>query len=269
MKRQIALAALVAALASPLAAQTMTAPAGVPLTREGFRQMAMMSDSFEIASSRLALERSRNPRVLAYARNMIQDHAMTSQALNGGRAVYGAGGELAGTATGALTGAGIGAVVGGPVGAAVGAGIGGAAGASASAANNPGGPGRTVGGTLAGAGVGAVVGGPVGAAVGAGIGGAAGAAADTTGAVAAPIQVATPLDARKSAMLNELAAASGSRFDRLYGQAQRMAHQEALGLFTAYAQSGSDPQMVAFAQSVIPHLEQHLAAARRLPGGSR
>jgi predicted outer membrane protein len=109
----------------------------------------------------------------------------------------------------------------------------------------------------------------VGAAVGAGIGGAAGAAADTTGAVAAPIQVATPLDARKSAMLNELAAASGSRFDRLYGQAQRMAHQEALGLFTAYAQSGSDPQMVAFAQSVIPHLEQHLAAARRLPGGSR
>jgi len=223
MKRQIALAALVAALASPLAAQTMMAPAGAPLTREGFRQMAMMSDSFEIASSRLALERTRNPRVLAYARNMIQDHAMTSQALNGGRAVYGAGGELAGTATGALAGAGIGAVVGGPVG----------------------------------------------AAVGAGIGGAAGAAADTTGAVAAPIQVATPLDARKSAMLNELAAASGSRFDRLYGQAQRMAHQEALGLFTAYAQSGGDPQMVAFAQSVIPHLEQHLAAARRLPGGSR
>ena len=37
--------------------------------------MAMMSDSFEIASSRLALERSRNPRVLAYAQNMIQDHA--------------------------------------------------------------------------------------------------------------------------------------------------------------------------------------------------
>jgi predicted outer membrane protein len=223
MKRQIALAALVAALASPLAAQTTMAPAGAPLTREGFRQMAMMADSFEIASSRLALERTRNPRVLAYARNMIQDHSMTSQALNGGRAVYGAGGELAGTATGALAGAGIGAVVGGPVG----------------------------------------------AAVGAGIGGAAAAAAETTGAAAAPIQVATPLDARKTAMLNELAAASGSRFDRLYGQAQRMAHQEALGLFTAYAQSGSDPQMVAFAQSVIPHLEQHLAAARRLPGGSR
>ena len=223
MKRQIALAAVVAALASPLAAQPAMAPAGAPLTRDGFRQMAMMSDSFEIASSRLALERSRNPRVLAYARNMIQDHSMTSQALNGGRAVYGAGGELAGTATGALAGAGIGAVVGGPVG----------------------------------------------AAVGAGIGGAAGTAADTTGAVAAPIQVATPLDARKTAMLNELAAASGPRFDRLYGDAQRMAHQEAIALYTAYAQSGSDPQMMAYAQSVIPHLEQHLAAAGRLPGGSR
>ena len=102
----------------------------------------------------------------------------------------------------------------------------------------------TATGALAGAGIGALVGGPVGAAVGAGIGATAGGRRGghgTTGAVAAPIRSRVPLDARKTAMLNQLAAASGPRFDRLYGQAQRMAHQEALGLYTAYAQTGSDP----------------------------
>jgi hypothetical protein len=45
-----------------------------------------------------------------------------------------------------------------------------------------------------------------------------------------------------------------------------MAHQEALALYTAYAQNGRDPAMVTYAQSVIPHLEHHYAEARRLPG---
>jgi predicted outer membrane protein len=272
MNKFVALGALMASLATPAMAQT--APMAVPTDREGFRQMAMMSDAFEITSSQLALERSRNPRVRAYAQQMINDHAATSQALNGGTAVYGASGQIVGgTATGALAGAGVGALVGGPVGAAVGAGIGASTGATAGAASAPGTPasGSTVTGTLAGAGVGALVGGPVGAAVGAGIGATtgatAGAAADSTGAVGTPIRTAVPLDARKAAMLNQLASTSGPQFDRLYGQAQRMAHQEALAVYTAYAQNGRDPAMVQYTQSVIPHLQQHAAAARRLPGG--
>jgi predicted outer membrane protein len=76
-----------------------------------------------------------------------------------------------------------------------------------------------------------------------------------------------PLDANKSAMLQQLASARGSRFDRLYGQAQRVAHEEALSLCATYAQSGQDPAMVAYARSVIPHLEQHYRAVGRLPGG--
>jgi predicted outer membrane protein len=267
MKRYLALAALMAALATPAAAQM-----AVPLDREGFRQMAMMSDAFEIASSRLALERSRNANVRAYAQQMIQDHRATSEALNGGSAVYSASGDIVGgTVSGTLLGAGVGALVGGPVGAAVGAGVGAAAGATTSAAANApntGAAGGAVGGTLAGAGVGALVGGPVGAAVGAGVGATAGTAtagaAESTGAVS--MQTAIPLDARKSAMLQQLAAARGSQFDRLYGQAQRMAHQEALALYTTYAQNGRDPAMVTFAQSVIPHLESHLQRAQRLPG---
>src|SRR3954449_3647297 len=145
MKKFVALGALMASLASPAIAQT--APAGqlaVPLDREGFRQMAMMSDAFEIASSQLALERSRNPSVRGYAQKMITDHSATSQALNGGTAVYGASGQIVGsTATGALAGAGIGALVGGPVGAAVGAGIGATAGATAESTGAAGAPMQT------------------------------------------------------------------------------------------------------------------------------
>ena len=229
MKKTIALAALLAAMAVPAAAQTMmvqpgaAAPAGAviaaPTDRETFRLMAMMSDSFEIASSRLAMERSRNARVRAYAETMIRDHAMTSQALNGGTVVYGANGDL-------TTG--------------------------------------SVGGAALGAGVGFLAGGPIGAAVGAGVGAGVGASSGSV-AVAAPMRTAVPLDAQKMAMLNQLSAAQGRQFDRLYGQMQLMAHQEALALYTGYAQAGNDPQMRTFAQSVIPHLEHHVAMARRLP----
>jgi predicted outer membrane protein len=238
--------------------------------------MAAQSDAFEIASSQLALERSRNPTVRRYAENMIRDHGMTSQALNGGRPVYNASGEFIGGAMGGtLAGAGIGALVGGPVGAAVGAGVGATAGATAGAAasGTPGTAGGTATGALAGAGVGALVGGPVGAAVGAGVGATTGAAAgrtadvQSTGSVT-PIRLGMPLSPEKTAMLNQLASTSGPQFDRLYGQAQRMAHQEALALHSGYAQAGNDPSLRQFAASVVPHLEHHAADAQRLPGGT-
>src|SRR3954467_9868268 len=84
MKRYVALAALVAAFATPAAAQGVVsapAPLLVPMTSEGFRAMALQSDSFEIQSSQLALQRSRNPAVRSFARRMIRDHSMTWQAL--------------------------------------------------------------------------------------------------------------------------------------------------------------------------------------------
>ena len=84
MKRYIALAALMAAFATPAAAQSVAvapAPMLVPMTAEGFRAMALQSDAFEIASSQLALQQSRNPAIRSFARQMVQDHSMTSQAL--------------------------------------------------------------------------------------------------------------------------------------------------------------------------------------------
>ncbi len=270
MKKYLALAALFASVsAAPASAQMI-------MDSQTYRMMAAQSDAFEIATSQLALERSRNPTVRRYAQQMIQDHSMTSQALNGGRAVYSANGQfIGGSLSGTLAGAGIGALVGGPVGAAVGAGVGAAAGTTAGAAASgaPATAGGTATGALAGAGVGAVVGGPVGAAVGAGIGATTGAAAggaadvQATGSVT-PIRLGVPLPPEKMAMLNQLASTSGPQFDRLYGQAQRMAHQEALALHSGYAQAGNDPSLRQFAASVVPHLEHHAADAQRLPGGT-
>ena len=217
MKKPIVLVALLTALAGPALAQPAmvvppgTAPMMAPMTAAQFRQMAMMSDMFEIESSRLALQRSGHPTVHRYAGEMMQDHQATSAALNGGTAVAG-GGALGGAAGGAI--------------------------------------------------VGGIVGGPVGAAVGAGVGAAAGATADVTGSVRyAPNAM---IDARHADMLNQLASASGSRFDRLYGRMQVAAHQEAVALFSAYAQTGTDPSLRAFAQSALPALQHHLAMARRL-----
>ena len=231
MKKYVALAALLASVSAAPAYAQMMAPAGSPMVLDSqtYRMMAAQSDAFEIASSQLALERSRNPAVRRYAQNMIQDHTMTSQALNGGRAVYSASGEfIGGSMSGTLAGAGIGALVGGPVGAAVGAGIGAAAGATAGAAAGD---------------------------------------IQATGSVT-PIRLGVPLSPEKTAMLNQLASTSGPQFDRLYGQAQRMGHQEALALHTSYAQAGNDPSLRQFAASVVPHIEHHLEDSQRLPGGT-
>ncbi len=129
MKKQIALAALMAALASPVLAQGFLAPApsAMALTSDGYRQMALISDSFEIQSSSLALERSRNPRVRRHAQMMIRHHQMTTQMLLPAARV---GGLQGGVGSNALVGAGVGALVAGPGGAAVGAGVGAASGAA-------------------------------------------------------------------------------------------------------------------------------------------
>ena len=197
MKKYIALAALLTTVSAPAFAQSMDSAT--------FRQMASQSDAFEIAASRLALDRSRNPRVRTFAQQMITDHSQTSQALNGGKAMYSANGEWLGS---------------------------------------------TAAGTLAGAGVGALVGGPVGAAVGAGVGATAGTVAG--GKRPGPSGTSRPPDRshlcasgslstrEKTAMLNELASANGSQFDRLYGRYQQAAHQNALNLYQSYAQNGSD-----------------------------
>jgi predicted outer membrane protein len=266
MKRYAVLAAVLAAVSTPALAQTMATPAMAPLTTEGFRTMAMAGDAFEIESSRLALERSRNPAVRRYAQEMIRDHAMTSQALNGGQPVYTTGYGAApsaagGTATGALGGAVVGGLVGGPVGAAVGAGVGATAGsAGAAAGGSPSATGSTATGAVGGAVIGGLVGGPIGALAGAGIGA-------TTGGISGGARGIAAIDPRKAAMLNELSQLEGRQFDAAYVQYQVMSHRETVAMYASYAQSGTNPAMRAYTQQALPHLEHHLMMAERLAGG--
>lgn len=65
-------------------------------------------------------------------------------------------------------------------------------------------------------------------------------------------------------MLDQLAKATGDQFDMQYIQLQRQAHQEAVALFTNYAQSGTDQALKQFAVKTLPVLQKHAEAANAL-----
>lgn len=65
------------------------------------------------------------------------------------------------------------------------------------------------------------------------------------------------MDEKHQAIMTKLKSASGAEFDRAYVEAQMQAHEEAVALFTAYSQSGDDPQLKQFASEMLPTLEQH------------
>jgi len=75
--RLLAVAMLVTCLAS---ASSSAQEPGSRQTRE-FVQAAGESDAFEMAEAYSALAESKNPQLLAFARQMIRDHAATSRAL--------------------------------------------------------------------------------------------------------------------------------------------------------------------------------------------
>jgi putative membrane protein len=78
MKRPIVFAVCV----SLTVAMAQSAAAQQRVDAMTFVRMATASDSFEIQSSQLALQRSSDPRVRAFAQHMVNDHSMTSAALS-------------------------------------------------------------------------------------------------------------------------------------------------------------------------------------------
>lgn len=58
---------------------------------------------------------------------------------------------------------------------------------------------------------------------------------------------------------------AGDRFDALYKQQQLAAHQEALALLRAQADSGAVASLKAFAAKTAPVVERHLEHVQRLP----
>lgn len=76
-----------------------------------------------------------------------------------------------------------------------------------------------------------------------------------------------PAGAQKH-MIDALAKKSGAEFDKEYIEHQAKDHRKAIDMFQDAARDARDPDIKAFAQKHIPHLQSHLAA---LPerGGSR
>ncbi|MDP3320413.1 MAG: DUF4142 domain-containing protein, partial [Bosea sp. (in: a-proteobacteria)] len=60
-------------------------------------------------------------------------------------------------------------------------------------------------------------------------------------------------------------ALQGPEFDRAYVAAQRQAQEESLAVIAAYAETGSDPELKAFAEKTLPVLQKLDAEARALP----
>lgn len=86
MKNYLAFGIVGAALAASASAsaQNLFPFPGLGPTSEStmaFRAEALRTDAYEIESSRVALQRSRDPRVRSYARQTIQDHQATTDAL--------------------------------------------------------------------------------------------------------------------------------------------------------------------------------------------
>lgn len=72
-------------------------------------------------------------------------------------------------------------------------------------------------------------------------------------------------DARHLDTLRELADRQGPDFDKAYVAAQRAAQRETVALVSAYAQSGSDPELRAFAEKTLPTLQELERRAKALP----
>lgn len=86
------------------------------------------------------------------------------------------------------------------------------------------------------------------------------AASDASGDIVLP----TALDAEHEALLKKLSAATGREFDALYVQMQTTAHQQAVGLFGAFAKDGDQTALKAFAAETLPVLQGHLEHVMRI-----
>ncbi len=71
-------------------------------------------------------------------------------------------------------------------------------------------------------------------------------------------------DAEHADMLKKLEAAPAREFDALYIQMQTLAHEQAVGLFGAFAKDGDQAALKTFAADTLPTLQAHLAHVQRL-----
>src|SRR5262249_10777948 len=78
----------------------------------------------------------------------------------------------------------------------------------------------------------------------------------------------TALEPSQQAMRDRLSALSGPDFDRAYMSEMVRDHTEDIALFERATEVSADPDIKAWAARSLPMLRDHLALARRWPGGS-
>lgn len=72
------------------------------------------------------------------------------------------------------------------------------------------------------------------------------------------------MDSRHEAMMKELAATPRSQFDARYVEMQVKAHDEAVALFSTYAERGDEPTIARFARDTLPKLQEHADRIRAI-----
>lgn len=77
----------------------------------------------------------------------------------------------------------------------------------------------------------------------------------------------TELDQRRKGMLDNLTAANGADFDRVYLAQQVAAHEEALTLMKTYGDGGQNADLKAGAMKAMPKVQMHLDEVRKLQMG--
>jgi putative membrane protein len=72
-------------------------------------------------------------------------------------------------------------------------------------------------------------------------------------------------DERHLDVLRDLSDKQGPDFDKAYVAAQRSAQEQNVALLAAYAESGADPELKAFATKALPALQELAREAKALP----
>jgi putative membrane protein len=79
------------------------------------------------------------------------------------------------------------------------------------------------------------------------------------------INAPTALDGEHKAKVDRLVGSSGETFDSSCLAEQVAAHEEAVALFTGYANDGAAGALKDFAAKTLPTLQKHLEQVKNLP----
>lgn len=71
-------------------------------------------------------------------------------------------------------------------------------------------------------------------------------------------------DAATKARIEKINAAAEDKFDALYVDEQKAAHDEAVGLFTKASEAAEDPKLKSFAAETLPTLKEHQEHVKHL-----